>query len=52
MSGSFWPVNIPDVKKLIKVLEREMKTAAKEYRFEKAAELRDKIKELRERAIA
>ncbi|MDL1958385.1 MAG: excinuclease ABC subunit UvrB [Deltaproteobacteria bacterium] len=40
-------LNIPDVKKLIKVLEREMKTAAKEHRFEKAAELRDRIKELR-----
>jgi excinuclease ABC subunit B len=40
-------LKIPDVKKLIKVLEREMKTAAKEERFEKAAWLRDRIRELK-----
>ena len=43
---------IQDMEERIKMIEQEMRAAAKEHRFEKAAELRDKIKELRERAIA
>ena len=34
--------------RMIKELERQMKTAAQVFEFEKAAELRDQIKELRE----
>jgi excinuclease ABC subunit B len=45
-------LSIADRKERINILEREMRVAAKEQRFEKAAELRDKIKELREHAIA
>jgi excinuclease UvrABC helicase subunit UvrB len=37
-----------DLEKKIKALEREMKTAAKKERFERAAELRDRIKELKQ----
>ncbi|MEA3385531.1 MAG: excinuclease ABC subunit UvrB [Thermodesulfobacteriota bacterium] len=44
--------SIPDMEERIRILEKEMRAAAKEYRFEKAAELRDRIKELRERAMA
>ena len=44
--------SIADREERINILEREMRVAAKEQRFEKAAELRDKIKELRKRAIA
>ena len=36
-----------DPEKQIKALEQEMKAAAKEERFERAAELRDRIKELK-----
>jgi excinuclease ABC subunit B len=43
---------IQDMEERIIILEQEMRATAKEHRFEKAAELRDKIKELRERAIA
>jgi len=43
---------IQDMEERIRILEQKMRAAAKEHRFEKAAELRDKIKELRERAIA
>jgi excinuclease ABC subunit B len=39
---------IPD---LITQLEAEMKTAAKELEFEKAAQLRDRIKQLREKLV-
>jgi excinuclease UvrABC helicase subunit UvrB len=34
------------------MIEKEMKAAAKEHRFEKAAELRDKIKELKGSTMA
>ncbi len=44
--------SVQDMEERIRMLEQEMRAAAKEHRFEKAAELRDKIKELRERAIA
>ncbi|MBW1670213.1 MAG: excinuclease ABC subunit UvrB [Deltaproteobacteria bacterium] len=43
---------IQNIEERIRILEQEMRAAAKEHRFEKAAELRDKIKELREHAIA
>jgi len=38
---------IHDIEQMIKMIEKEMKAAAKEHRFEEAAELRDKIKELK-----
>jgi len=41
-------LNIADKEEVIKILEQEMKAAAREQRFEKAAELRDRIKELKE----
>ncbi len=44
--------SVQDMEEWIRMLEKEMRAAAKEHRFEKAAELRDRIKELRERAIA
>jgi excinuclease UvrABC nuclease subunit len=31
----------------IRILEQEMRAAAKEHRFEKAAELRDRIKDIK-----
>ena len=40
--------NIPE---LIKQLEDEMKEAAKNLEFERAAELRDRIKHLREKLV-
>ena len=40
------PLN--EIPGIIRGLEREMRTAAKELKFEKAAELRDRIKELKE----
>ena len=45
---------IPDteIPAIIKSLEKEMKDAAKNMEFEKAAELRDRIKALKERGIA
>ena len=39
--------SIASMEERIRMLEKEMKTAAKEQRFEKAAELRDRIKELK-----
>jgi excinuclease ABC subunit B len=41
------PVTKEDVARLIKELESEMKTAARNLEFEKAALLRDRIIELR-----
>jgi excinuclease ABC subunit B len=41
-------LSMGDLEKKIKALEREMKTAAKKERFERAAELRDRIKELKQ----
>ena len=40
------------LKETIAQLEFEMRAAAKEFKFERAAELRDKIKYLRERELA
>jgi len=39
--------SVKDMKERIRMLEQEMRAAAKEQKFEKAAELRDKIKELK-----
>ncbi len=39
---------VEELKQLIKKLDKEMKQAAMELQFERAAELRDKIKELKE----
>ncbi|RPI49730.1 MAG: excinuclease ABC subunit B, partial [Deltaproteobacteria bacterium] len=41
-------LSMGDLEKKIKALEREMKTDAKKERFERAAELRDRIKELKQ----
>ena len=43
------PENPEDIAKLIGVLEKDMRSAARELEFEKAAELRDRIHALRER---
>ncbi len=39
--------SIASMEERIRMLEKEMKTAAKEQRFEKAAELRDRIRDLK-----
>ena len=39
-----------EIKRLIKDLEQQMRTAAKQLEFEKAAQLRDMIIELRKEA--
>jgi excinuclease ABC subunit B len=47
-------VDVTDAASLVKAiaeLEREMKTAAKRLEFEQAAQLRDRIKELRAQQI-
>jgi excinuclease ABC subunit B len=41
------PKNEEELFELIEKLEKEMKEAAKNWEFERAAELRDKIRELR-----
>jgi excinuclease ABC subunit B len=41
-----------DIPKLIEHLEKEMRVAAKKQEFERAAELRDRIKKLREQEMA
>lgn len=41
-------MSIQEIKKAIKNLEKEMKTAASNLQFERAAELRDQISKLRE----
>lgn len=45
-------ISLEDIPSMIEDLEREMKEAASNLEFEKAAELRDRIKELRKRALA
>jgi excinuclease ABC subunit B len=40
-----------ELPKIIESLEKEMKKSAKKLDFEKAAELRDRINELKEKAI-
>ena len=44
-------MSFKDMDKLLASLEKEMKSAAKKLDFEKAAELRDRIHELREKAV-
>jgi excinuclease ABC subunit B len=45
-------VAVEDIPKLVKRLRKEMLAAAKELEFEKAAELRDRIKRLEEQELA
>jgi excinuclease ABC subunit B len=45
-------VPVEDIPKLVKKLRKEMVSCAKELEFEKAAELRDRIKKLEERELA
>jgi len=45
-------MNADELKKLIKKLEKEMKQAAMELQFERAAELRDKILELKKLTLS
>ncbi len=45
-------VPLEDIPKLVKKLRKEMLTAAKELEFEKAAELRDRIKKLEDMELA
>ena len=42
----------PEDKQLVAKLEKEMRQCAKDLEFERAAELRDRIRELREKLIA
>jgi excinuclease ABC subunit B len=44
--------SLRDIPKLVKKLRKEMLAAAKELDFEKAVELRDRIKRLEERELA
>ena len=44
-------VSRKDVPKLIKNLEKQMHAAAKNLEFEKAAELRDRVKKIREKDL-
>ncbi len=46
------PLTTEDTTKLIIQLEKEMRAAAKELEFERAALLRDRVRELRERMIS
>jgi excinuclease ABC subunit B len=43
------PASVDDLAKLVGDLERQMREAAKQFEFEKAAQLRDRIKGLREK---
>jgi excinuclease ABC subunit B len=43
------PASVDDLAKLVSDLERQMREAAKQFEFEKAAQLRDRIKGLREK---
>jgi len=47
-AGKYKPDDIP---RLVQQLKKEMKRAAENLEFEKAAELRDRIRELEEREI-
>ncbi len=52
MSHQFLPVQYPSVRIALEFREkREMRQAAKEMKFEHAADLRDKLKYLREREL-
>jgi excinuclease ABC subunit B len=43
--------SVEDIEKQLKVLEKQMREAAKNLEFEKAAELRDRVRELRREEI-
>jgi excinuclease ABC subunit B len=47
-SGIAKGINVKDIPRLIKNLEKEMHAAATDYKFEEAARLRDEIKKLKE----
>jgi excinuclease ABC subunit B len=46
------PLTAEDTAALVQRLEKEMREAARELEFERAAALRDRIRALRERLIA
>ena len=52
--GSFWEPDIPfhELPKLIEGLRREMRRAAEALEFERAAELRDRIRALERERVA
>lgn len=52
VSAEDWGLSSEDIGKRIQQLERDMREAAKELEFEKAAELRDRIQVLRQRLLA
>ena len=52
MPAEDWGLSSEDIGKRIQQLERDMREAAKELEFEKAAELRDRIQVLRQRLLA
>ena len=43
--------NLDDIDKMIKELDKDMKTAARALEFEKAAEIRDRIKALQKMVV-
>jgi len=45
-------ISAADIPKLIEALERDMRGAAKKLDFERAAELRDRVKALRDKELA
>jgi len=51
-SSEEYGVSPKDIPKLIKKLRKEMLAAAKELEFEKAAELRDRVKKLEDMELA
>jgi excinuclease ABC subunit B len=46
------PLTAEETAELVAKLEKEMRQCAKDLEFERAAELRDRIRELREKLIA
>jgi len=46
------PVTPDQLEELTKSLEKQMREAAKQFEFEKAAQLRDRIKALKEKAAS
>ncbi|MDZ7639390.1 MAG: UvrB/UvrC motif-containing protein [Bryobacterales bacterium] len=46
------PVSVEEIGALVTALEDQMRAAAREFEFEKAAQLRDRIRDLRQKMIA
>jgi excinuclease ABC subunit B len=46
------PVSAEELETLIQTLEEQMRAAAREFAFEKAAQIRDRIRDLRQKLLA